>query len=199
MTSGRGWAYAGAVAGAAVSLAANVAHAFVPPAGAMAWSPPAGAVISAAWWPIALLIALEILIRVDWPDGWQWVLGRYAGLAPVAAVAAVVSYRHLSGLLASYGTEDTVTRTIGPLAIDGLMVMATLALMASRPAPVPDPIATEPDPIRARLLQAIAAAELPARPSADAIRRHLKIGAATARRLRDSLRTGAVETTTEGA
>jgi hypothetical protein len=59
---------------------------------------------------------------------------------PVGVVAAVVSYRHLSGLLAFYG-EDALTATIGPLAVDGLMVMATGALIATgttRPAAEPD-------------------------------------------------------------
>jgi hypothetical protein len=41
-----------------------------------------------------------------------------------------VSYRHLSGLLAFYG-EDGLTVAIGPLAVDGLMVMATGALIAT--------------------------------------------------------------------
>jgi hypothetical protein len=50
-------------------------------------------------------------------------------LLPVAGVAAFVSYRHLSGLLAHYG-EEPIICIIGPLAIDGLMVMATGALLA---------------------------------------------------------------------
>ena len=54
----------------------------------------------------------------------------WAVMLPVASVAAIVSYRHLSGLLAFYG-EDTITATIGPLAVDGLMVMATGALLAT--------------------------------------------------------------------
>jgi hypothetical protein len=55
---------------------------------------------------------------------------RYLGLGLVAAVAAVVSYRHLSGLLTHYG-EDPWTAQFGPLAVDGLMVMATGALLAT--------------------------------------------------------------------
>lgn len=128
---GRGWAYAGAILGAGVSVAANVLHSYVPPAAAPAgWRPPAGAVVGAVFWPVALLVALEILARVAWPDGarWQWL--RYGGLVPVALVAAVVSYRHMSGLLAWY-REDALTVAIGPLAVDGLMVMAAGALIAT--------------------------------------------------------------------
>jgi hypothetical protein len=51
-------------------------------------------------------------------------------MLPVAFVAALVSYRHLSGLLAFYG-EEPVVCVLGPLAVDGLMVMATGAILAT--------------------------------------------------------------------
>jgi hypothetical protein len=51
-------------------------------------------------------------------------------MLPVAFVAALVSYRHLSGLLAYYG-EEPVVCVLGPLAVDGLMVMATGAILAT--------------------------------------------------------------------
>lgn len=131
--TGRLWAYIGALLGGAVSVLANVAHSFVPPTDAPAdWSPPAGAVAGATFWPVALFVAVEILARTPWPSGARWVALRYVGLLPVAFVAAVVSYRHLSGLLAFYN-EDHITATLGPLAVDGLMVMATGALLATAP------------------------------------------------------------------
>ena len=58
---------------------------------------------------------------------------RWAGLLPIAGVAAFVSYRHLSGLLAHYG-EEPLVYYIGPLAVDGLMIMATAALVAGKHA-----------------------------------------------------------------
>lgn len=128
---GRGWAYTGAALGGAVSIAANIAHSYVPPAGMPAsWRPEAGAVISAVFWPVALFVVVEIVARIPWPAGRRWVALRYVGLLPVALVAAVVSYRHLSGLLTHY-REDPLTATLGPLAVDGLMVMASGALIAS--------------------------------------------------------------------
>ena len=147
--SGRRWAYIGAALGGTVSIAANIAHSYVPPTGAdTAWSPNFGAVIGAVFWPVALFVATEILARVAWPSGWVWQLMRWAGMVPVAFVAALVSYRHLSGLLAFYG-EEPIVCVLGPLAVDGLMVMATGAILAtghtqhtlsvSVPA-VPDPI-----------------------------------------------------------
>lgn len=129
--SGRGWAYIGAILGGAVSVAANVAHSYVPPPDAPpGWEPQTGAVVGAVFWPVSLFVAIEILARIDWPAGARWTAVRYLGLLPVALVAAVVSYRHLSGLLTFYG-EDPLTATIGPLAVDGLMVMATGALLAT--------------------------------------------------------------------
>lgn len=131
--NGRGWAYAGAVLGGAVSVAANVAHSYVRPD--EGWpsgstGPEPGAVAAAVFWPVALLVAVEILARIPWPDGWRWTAVRYGGLLPVALVAAFVSYQHLSGLLGHY-REDPVTAHVGPLAVDGLMVLATAALLAT--------------------------------------------------------------------
>lgn len=129
--AGRGWAYAGAILGGAVSIAANVAHSYVPPVTApVGWRPHTGAVVGAVFWPAALFVAVEIVARIAWPTGLRWAAVRFGGLLPVALVAAVVSYRHLAGLLAFY-QEDQLTATIGPLAIDGLMVMATGALVAT--------------------------------------------------------------------
>lgn len=133
-TVGRGWAYVGAYLGASASIAANVAHSFVPWAGApVGWSPAGGAVVSAVFWPVALLVAVEIFARTAWPAGKRWAALRWLGLVPVALVAAIVSYRHMSGLLTFY-REDPVTALIGPLAVDSLMVIATAALIGTSPA-----------------------------------------------------------------
>jgi hypothetical protein len=141
---GRGVAYLGALVGVTASVAANYAHTFVTPAAydlPAPWYPSIGVRISAVFWPLALLLALEILIRVPWPtradagSTWRWVtyqVIRWGGLTFVALVAAIVSYRHMSGLLHSY-YEDGVSVVIGPLAIDGLMVMSAGALLLTRP------------------------------------------------------------------
>jgi len=144
--AGVGWAYIGVMLGGAVSVAANIAHSFVPPAGAPpGWRPMQGAVLSAVFWPVALFVAIEILSRTTWPAGIAWRIVRLGGLLPVAVVAAVVSYRHLSGLIRYYG-EDGLTATVGPLAVDGLMIVASAALLASpssRPDTVMSPVADQ--------------------------------------------------------
>jgi hypothetical protein len=163
--AGRRWAYVGTVVGAAVSILANIGHSYVPPERAPAdWQPYAGAVAFAIFWPVALLIALEVLARTLWPVkgqprcGWG-VMVRLLGLPPVALVAAVVSYRHMSGLLNWYG-EDSITVAIGPLGVDGLMIMSAGALILTRvavavevaepapaePAEPAEPVAPEPEP-----------------------------------------------------
>jgi hypothetical protein len=124
LPTGRGWAYTGAILGITVSVTANIAHALIPT------HPHTGSVLFAAFWPMFLFVAIEILSRVQWPRGFGWALIRFGGLSAVAVFAAVVSYGHLSGLLTYYG-EDTITSTFGPLAVDGLMVMATGALIAT--------------------------------------------------------------------
>ncbi|MDI5936985.1 DUF2637 domain-containing protein [Micromonospora sp. DH13] len=136
---GRGWAYVGVILGGVVSIAANVAHTYLPkpPDGAPAgwapdpgWSPSPLAVALSVFWPVALFVAVEILTRIPWGEGFSSVVARVAGVLPVAVVAAVVSYRHLSGLLEHFG-EDPLTIAIGPLAVDGLMVMASAALLVT--------------------------------------------------------------------
>jgi hypothetical protein len=149
---GRGWAYTGAILGGLVSIAANVAHSFIPPHGVAAnWRPEVGAVIGAVVWPVFLFVALEIFVRVRWPRGVTWWLARWVGLLPVAGLAALVSYRHLSGLLAHYG-EEPIVYYAGPLAVDGLMVMATGALVAAsryRKTNAPEETPAQPVPVPA--------------------------------------------------
>ncbi|WP_018253848.1 MULTISPECIES: DUF2637 domain-containing protein [Salinispora] len=137
--SGRFWAYVGVALGLSASLAANYAHTTVPPSEAPpSWSPRPGAVVLSLCWPVMLFVSAVILVRTEWPRELRWLAVRYFGLLPVAGVAAFVSYRHMSGLLAYYG-EDGLTSRVGPLAIDGLMIMATGALLATRRrVPVPN-------------------------------------------------------------
>ncbi|MCM2417674.1 hypothetical protein [Streptomyces sp. RKAG293] len=112
------------------SIAANVAHSYLRPSKAAAtWTPQAGAIVAAAFWPVALLISIEVISRVHWPDGWLWKLVRHGGLTAVAGIAAVISYRHMAALLAAYG-EDPVSAAIGPVAVDGFMAVCSGALLA---------------------------------------------------------------------
>jgi DNA-binding CsgD family transcriptional regulator len=131
---GRGWAYAGTVLGALTSVAANIADAYVAPKDwhptgpGQEWSPDIGAVLGAVFWPVALLSASETLARKRWANPVTRRVG-VAAVLVVATAAAVISYQHMHALLQHY-QESTLSATIGPLAIDGLMIVCSLALVA---------------------------------------------------------------------
>ncbi|MGL5824224.1 MAG: hypothetical protein ACRCYU_05210 [Nocardioides sp.] len=122
--TGRAWCRIAIAIGGSASIAANVLHARLDPD-----APPAAAV-AAALWPILLLVAIELLARVEWPSGWQWQVARFGGIGLVGAVAAGVSWIHMSGLLVAWG-RGWFESTFGPVAIDGVMVMATAGYLAS--------------------------------------------------------------------
>lgn len=84
--------------------------------------------MAAAFAPIAVLLAVEVLVRTRWQKH-VWL--KYAGLGVVAAVAAVVSYGHQRSLLLGYG-ESTLNATILPLAVDGLLTISATALIAMK-------------------------------------------------------------------
>lgn len=116
----RSWAWAGFGLGTLASIAANVAHA----------QDTVGAKLSGAFVPVALIIAVEIMCRPIWQrPGWHWQLARYGGTGLVALVTAVMSYGHMHGLLLSYG-ETQINAAIGPLAVDGLMVISGFGILA---------------------------------------------------------------------
>lgn len=127
--SGRGYARLGFIVGISTSIAANIGHSVLSLVSGQPTWVKISAVGSGAFWPLALLICLEIIARVSWPRGWQWMLTRHFGLLIVAIIAAVVSYRHMYGLLIVFG-EDAFTATAGPIGIDGLMLISSVALLA---------------------------------------------------------------------
>lgn len=115
---GRAWAWTAFLLGSAASLAANVAHA----------QPHLGPRLTAAFAPLALVLAVELAARVRWQPGWASAVMRWGGTGLVAAVTAVVSYRTQVDLFAQYG-EDEVNAVILPLSVDGLMLVAAGALL----------------------------------------------------------------------
>jgi Protein of unknown function (DUF2637) len=142
--TGRAVAWLAFALGVAASVAANVAHA----------RPESGPRLASAFAPVALLLTVEIMSRVPWSTGRMWALSRWAGTGAVALVAAVTSYRHMSALLVSYG-EDRLTALIQPVCVDGLMVVASLALLAlgaqhdaDADVAAPAGIATQPESSR---------------------------------------------------
>lgn len=123
INGGVAYATGGFALGISVSITANILHAGID---GQAKLPE---LVGAGFWPLALFVSTEILTRVPWPPGARWVWARLLGIGIVALVAAVVSYRHMEGLLASWG-EDWINAYLGPLAVDGLMLISATALLA---------------------------------------------------------------------
>lgn len=139
--AGKGWARFGFATGIGASICGNIAHSFVHDPGKTKSHPQPGAIIASAFWPVALLISIEVISRVAWPSGKRWQFVRYGGLSVVAAIAAVISYIHLYGVLMAYH-ESRLSASLGPLAVDGLMAVSSGALLALAPrsaAPVDPP------------------------------------------------------------
>jgi hypothetical protein len=123
-------AWLGFVFGSVMSVAANVLHAWLPadeqPAG---WSPGIAPQIGSAVWPIGLLLSVEVLSRVRWAPGVWWALARYGGAGTVAVGSAIISYGHLHEVLLAWD-YGPLGAAVGPLVLDGLMVVSGFALLA---------------------------------------------------------------------
>lgn len=114
--------------GITMSVAANVAHIWfvTRPDGQAALY---AAMILAAFWPLALAVSVEVISRVGYPHGVGWALARFGGIGAVGAVAAVVSYLHMHSLLNYFG-ESLLSSVVGPLGVDGLLIVGGFALFA---------------------------------------------------------------------
>ena len=123
-------AWFGFAFGTLVSVAANWLAAWLP-AGDMPdnWAPSIASQVGAAVWPVALVASVEVLSRTAWRRGWGWSLIRFGGVAAVAVGAFVISYGHIHAVLVSWG-YDPLGAAVGPLVIDGLMVVSGFALLA---------------------------------------------------------------------
>lgn len=125
--SAKRWARFGLGLGATLSVLGNETHTVLTPS-------PVNVVIRivlAFVWPAALFVAVEIFVRVTWRAEFLDRLGQGILLGPVSVVAAVVSYQHIHALMI-LGGEDGFSALIGPVAIDGLMLGSTVALLAIR-------------------------------------------------------------------
>jgi hypothetical protein len=127
--SGRVWARVTLIATLTISVIANVTHAVL-----------AESVIhlglripAAAVWPVLSFLAIEIIVRIVWRSTFAHYLARTFVLGP-AIPAVIVSYEHQHALLTMMG-ENALVSAIGPLAIDGLMIGCTLALLFTRELP----------------------------------------------------------------
>jgi len=94
----------------------------------------------ASWPPIALLLAVDVVAKGGLPSGrirWAIVIGLAATIAP----AALASYHHMHQVALDAG-ESPLVAALFPLSVDGLAVVASVALFGTDPkppAPGPEP------------------------------------------------------------
>jgi hypothetical protein len=131
-------AWLGFAFGSIMSVAANVLHTWLPvdtmPPG---WTPGVAPQVGSAVWPIGLLISVEVLSRVQWRPGFLWGVARYGGAGIVAVGSGVISYGHLREVLLAWGYGHPGAE-VGPLVLDGLMVVCGFALLSMTPRQVGD-------------------------------------------------------------
>jgi hypothetical protein len=122
-------AWLGFVFGSVMSVAANVLHTWLPaderPAG---WAPGIAPQVGSAVWPVGLLLSVEVLSRVSWAPGFWWAFARYGGAGTVAVGSALISYGHVREVLLAWG-YGWLAAAVGPLVLDGLMVVSGFALL----------------------------------------------------------------------
>lgn len=99
------------------SVAANVLHA----------QPNAIAQTIAAWPPLALLLAIELISRVPVHHR-TLAVARFVATTAIAGIAAWVSYWHMAAVAAVYG-ETGASPYLLPLSVDGLVVVASVSLV----------------------------------------------------------------------
>ena len=129
---GRAWAYVGALFAGALSIGGNVASVAIPPLDAPPdWVPSGWKLVFAAVIPLLVIIGFEIWHRVHWPKRYWFT--RWVAMVAVIAAPAVVSFQHMYDLMIRFGESHTVA-TLVPVGIDGLMLMAVLALKAQAEA-----------------------------------------------------------------
>ncbi|WP_084160855.1 DUF2637 domain-containing protein [Nocardia sp. BMG51109] len=171
---GRLVSWVGFVFGSLTSIAANVLHTWLPaeymPPG---WHPGIAPQIGAAVWPIGLLLSVEVLSRARWRRGRLWALARYGGAGAVAVGSAIISYSHLRDVLITWG-YGTWAASVGPITLDGLMVVSGFALLSmtldrETPAPATEPGGESPAAPAATVTRPAEEPPVPSRPHVEAL------------------------------
>jgi hypothetical protein len=134
--TGLRWAVRAVLAfGLAASILANILHAQRNPV----------SMIIAGVTPVCLFLALALVTRLPVQRS-ALARGRWVATIGIAGIAAYVSYWHMVGVALKYG-EPPVAAYLLPLAIDGLIVVATINLFELARTPQPGPPTRKPKPV----------------------------------------------------
>lgn len=87
--------------------------------------------IMAAAWPILVILAIEMFVSPRWSPKPMFQVWRWVGCLAVGGMAMVVSWTHLHDLMSARG-QLVVVAVLGPLAIDGMAIMATGLILSTR-------------------------------------------------------------------
>lgn len=87
--------------------------------------------IMAAAWPILVILAIEMFVSPRWSPKPMFQVWRWVGCLAVGGMAMVVSWTHLHDLMSARG-QLVVVAVFGPLAIDGMAIMATGLILSTR-------------------------------------------------------------------
>lgn len=87
--------------------------------------------IMAAAWPILVILAIEMFVSPRWSPKPMFQVWRWVGCLAVGGMAMVVSWTHLHDLMSARG-QLMVVAVLGPLAIDGMAIMATGLILSTR-------------------------------------------------------------------
>ncbi len=119
---GRGIALAVFVTGVLVSIVFNVLAVIDGPTVAMLLAPV---------WPLALLGSVELAARNVGPSGGLATFVRWTATAAVALASGWISFHHIAGVVSGWGF-DPVSAALAPVAVDGAMLLAGMALTARK-------------------------------------------------------------------
>jgi hypothetical protein len=120
-------AYVALLSGAGLSVAGNVADTFR----VRGLSTDTLDIVLAAAWPLLVLLTIELFVSRRWSGQIGFQVLRWVGCLAIGSMAMMSSWVHLHDLLSVRGQIGFVA-TGGPLAIDGMAIMATGLLLSTR-------------------------------------------------------------------
>lgn len=87
--------------------------------------------ILAIAWPALVILAIEMFVSPKWKRTFMFQTWRWVGCLAIGGMAMVASWTHLHDLLATRG-QLAIVAILGPLAIDGMAIMATGLILSTR-------------------------------------------------------------------
>jgi len=120
-------AYVSLATAAGVSMAGNLADTYRTRGGQVDTLDKALAIV----WPLFVILAIEMFVSQRWKRTPLFQVWRWVGCLAIGGMAMTASWTHLHDLMASRG-QLAIVAILGPLAIDGMAIMATGLILSTR-------------------------------------------------------------------